>query len=177
MGATTETNNKRKWLIFGFVAPIVVLSCSALYWHIQVKPILMNVSASEPEGIYRLTNDAPMKGSLITFMVPAAVHPFVEAHLTYLEKTPILKEIIASTGDTVCARDQALWINGFSVGNIHRHTPAGVPLPQWRECRALRAGEYFVFSDKIPNSFDSRYYGPISRPDILGVYKPLWLPL
>jgi type IV secretory pathway protease TraF len=35
--------------------------------------------------------------------------------------------------------------------------------------------EYVVFSNRIPNSFDSRYYGPVHRRDILGVYAPIWI--
>ncbi len=37
----------------------------------------------------------------------------------------------------------------------------------------MAADEYFVFSNRVPNSFDSRYFGPISRAAILGVYRPL----
>ena len=46
-------------------------------------------------------------------------------------------------------------------------------LPVWRGCRALRRGEFFVFSNRIPNSFDSRYYGPVTQAQILGVFQPL----
>jgi type IV secretory pathway protease TraF len=31
--------------------------------------------------------------------------------------------------------------------------------------------EIFVFSARAPNSFDSRYYGPIHRADVLGSYR------
>ncbi len=38
----------------------------------------------------------------------------------------------------------------------------------------MASDEYFVFSDRVPNSFDSRYFGPISRAAIIGVYRPLF---
>ena len=45
------------------------------------------------------------------------------------------------------------------------------PLPRWRACRRLGEGEFFVFSNRIPNSFDSRYYGPVRREAIVGVFR------
>ena len=45
--------------------------------------------------------------------------------------------------------------------------------PRWRACRRLDAGEFFVFSNRIPNSFDSRYYGPVRREAIVGVFRPI----
>jgi type IV secretory pathway protease TraF len=32
-----------------------------------------------------------------------------------------------------------------------------------------------MFSDRVPNSFDSRYYGPVQRAAMLGVYVPLMI--
>ena len=51
--------------------------------------------------------------------------------------------------------------------------PSGKLLPQWRGCRALLKGEFFVFSNRIPNSFDSRYYGPVKVDQIMGVFEPV----
>jgi type IV secretory pathway protease TraF len=33
--------------------------------------------------------------------------------------------------------------------------------------------ELFVFSDRVPNSLDSRYFGPVSTRQVLGVYTRL----
>jgi len=33
----------------------------------------------------------------------------------------------------------------------------------------------FVFSARVPNSFDSRYYGPVRRSDVMGSYRRLAL--
>ena len=48
---------------------------------------------------------------------------------------------------------------------------AGRPLPAWRIRRVLGPDEFFVFSSRIANSFDSRCYGPITRKDIQAVRK------
>ena len=72
-----------------------------------------------------------------------------------------------------CAGDQ-LTINGRVVAPIAKFDREGRALPQWRECRVLRRDEYFVFSNRIPNSFDSRYYGPVAQSEVIGTFRPLW---
>jgi type IV secretory pathway protease TraF len=49
----------------------------------------------------------------------------------------------------------------------------GRRLPLWRADRILHTGEFFVFSNRIPNSFDSRCYGPIRRQQIAAVRKAI----
>ena len=90
----------------------------------------------------------------------------------YLHRLTILKEIAAGQGDVVCTQAGALTINGRWRAPVLERDPRGRQLPQWRGCRALAKDEFFVFSDRIPNSFDSRYYGPVKRAQIVGVFQP-----
>ena len=55
---------------------------------------------------------------------------------------------------------------GFAVGAMER----GAALPAWRECRILAPDEVFLLGD-TPGSFDSRYFGPVRRSDVVGVYR------
>jgi type IV secretory pathway protease TraF len=64
-------------------------------------------------------------------------------------------------------------INGVWRAPVLAHDSESRPLPRWRACRRLDAGEFFVFSNRIPNSFDSRYYGPVRREAIVGVFRPI----
>jgi type IV secretory pathway protease TraF len=51
----------------------------------------------------------------------------------------------------------------------------GRPLPQALPfCDYLKPGAFFVFSN-YTKSFDSRYFGPIQKSQIIGVAKPLWM--
>ncbi|MDH3770929.1 MAG: S26 family signal peptidase [Nitrospirota bacterium] len=45
----------------------------------------------------------------------------------------------------------------------------------WTACQVLGADRYFAFSDWVPNSFDSRYFGPVDADEITGVYRPLFV--
>ena len=50
----------------------------------------------------------------------------------------------------------------------------GRELPVWSGCRRLGAYELFLPADASPESFDSRYFGAVTRADVIGVAVPLW---
>jgi conjugative transfer signal peptidase TraF len=136
--------------------------------------VLFNPSPSEPPGLYRLSTAQPVPGRIIAFKVPTAGRAYADAHLTYVARNAILKQIAAGEGAFVCERAGLVSIDGQVRGKVADADRAGVLLPHWSGCRRLASGQFFVLSNRIPNSFDSRYYGPVSRSDLLGVYQPLW---
>jgi type IV secretory pathway protease TraF len=85
----------------------------------------------------------------------------------------LVKPLAAGPGDHVCVTDH-LAISGQTIAPVLDAGPDGVPLPRWRECRVLAADEWFAYAPRIPNSLDSRYYGPVKAADITGVFKPVW---
>ena len=137
--------------------------------------LLWNQTDSEPEGLYVRVAAAPRVGRLIAFRTPGPAFPYADARMGYLHQVPILKKIAAGEGDLVCARGDILVINGRRRAPVAALDRTGRPLPHWDGCRALLRGEFFVFSDRISNSFDSRYYGPVRGGSILGVFEPLAL--
>jgi len=138
-----------------------------------IPQLLYNGSASEPEGWYVRSPAPPALGRLIAFRVPPAGRAYARAHLPSVARGSILKTIAAVQGDKVCAVHNVLSVNGRVLGQISVRDRQGRGLPQWRGCRPMGRGEYFVFSDRIANSFDSRYYGPVRQDDLIGVYRPL----
>ena len=146
----------------------------ALAQALQPAPlILFNDTPSEPTGFYLRTALAPAIGAIIAFRPPADAWPYVGQALPARARTSILKTIRAGQGDQVCAQHQVLAINGRALARIARVDRRGRTLPGWSGCRRLGDGEFFVLSTRIPNSVDSRYYGPVRRAEILGVYTPL----
>ena len=136
--------------------------------------ILTNRTPSEPLGLYMASTARPAVGRIIAFRTPSAAFPYASAHLAYLRHTPLLKALAAGPGDAVCTLSGRLVINGHDRAAIAQRDSAGRPLPRWTGCRRLRPQEWFVFSDRVPNSFDSRYYGPIPQASLLGVYDLLF---
>ena len=147
----------------------------AILHGMAVAPLVVyNPSPSEPKGLYRLAAAPPMVGRLIAFHVPAPGQTYANAHLSYLTRSPILKEVAAGSGSEVCEREGAVFIDGIRRGLVALRDRMGRRLPHWTGCHRLAPDELFVLSNRIPNSFDSRYYGPVSEAELVGVYQPLW---
>jgi conjugative transfer signal peptidase TraF len=154
-------------------AIIPCAACAALAAVIPQPSILWNASPSEPTGLYIRAPLAPLRGRMIAFRAPAPAFPYADERMGYLHRIPILKQIAAGEGDTVCANQGGLTIDGRWRAPVFDRDSRGRPLPHWSGCRLLARGEFFVFSDRIPNSFDSRYFGPVERSQIVGVFQPL----
>jgi conjugative transfer signal peptidase TraF len=147
--------------------------CAALAAIVPQPSILWNDTSSEPKGLYIRIAARPSTGRIIAFNAPAPAFPYADDRMGYLHRIPILKQIAAGEGDVVCERAGELSINGRARAPGFAHDLRGRRLPQWNGCRKLAKDEFFVFSDRIPNSFDSRYYGPVKAAEIIGVFEPV----
>jgi conjugative transfer signal peptidase TraF len=136
--------------------------------------LVVNTSPSVAPGLYLRCSQEPAVGKLVDFCIPLAARPYVRARTGYGgDDWYILKPIAAGPGDLVDTTGTWLTINGHPVAPMPpAEDSAGRPLPVWRKCRVLGPDEFFVFSNRIPNSFDSRCYGPIHRQQMDAVRKP-----
>ena len=87
----------------------------------------------------------------------------------------VLKPVAAIAGDRVCRSSNRILINGKLRAVAADRDRAGRPLSVWRGCRTLRPGDVFVLSPK-PDSFDSRYFGVLTRGRTVGRAVLLWKP-
>lgn len=137
-------------------------------------PFLVNWTPSVSPGLYRRIGDLPRIGDYV------AIRPIGDGFAALariglaLPDRPILKPVLAGPGALVCFRNGAFHMGEHTVIPVVRRTSNGARLPIWRECRRLHEGEYFVHSDRIPNSLDSRYFGPVTADMIIGAYTLLW---
>jgi conjugative transfer signal peptidase TraF len=154
-------------------AAIVAIGFSAATAFTGRPVLLINTTPSEPIGLYAAVRAPIGPGAIIAFQAPVAAFPYADLRLAYLRREPLLKAIAAVDGDRVCTTSGRLVIDGRDVAPIARWDGQGRALPRWIACRPLGAGEVFVFSARVPNSFDSRYFGPVSRQAIEGVFAPV----
>lgn len=158
--------------IFVAAAGVSALATGSLFARAGQGPaLLLNGSPSEPPGLYLRAQGPARTGAIIAFRAPAAAFPYADRHMPYLHQRPLLKAVAAVAGDMVCTHGETLAINGITRATIQTRDREGRALPHWSGCRSLRADELFVFSARVPNSFDSRYYGPVNQRAVLGVYR------
>ena len=86
-----------------------------------------------------------------------------------------VKRIIATSGESVfLKRNGLVYVNGSKLSEpyLTPGTPTHTCANADEEMISCGAGKFFVMGDNRGNSYDSRYYGPISRQNILGVINP-----
>jgi type IV secretory pathway protease TraF len=121
------------------------------------------------------STEPPRVGVIVDFRIPPSAREYMFARTGNSGVDwYILKPIVAGAGDRVDTTGQWLIINGRRIAPMPpRMDGDGRPLPVWREDRVLAPDEFFVFSNRIRNSFDSRCYGPLHREQIEAVRRAL----
>lgn len=138
--------------------------------------LIYNASGSAPLGFYALEQRLPVRGELAVLRPPPSIELLIVAHEIAPQAVPLLKQVVALRGDEVCRTKDptdAISMGGKVIAEVQAKDHAGRPLPSWEGCMRLVDGEYFLLQPH-PLSFDSRYFGPVLRCDILGVARPLW---
>jgi conjugative transfer signal peptidase TraF len=164
-------------LQIGVLAAIAAANVAMLIGiEVHAPLIIYNASGSAPLGFYYLEDRLPWRGELTVVKPPPAVELMLVAGQILPPSVPLVKLIAATGGDEVCRSDQpngTISINGKVVAETFDKDRDGHPLPAWSGCMRLVDGEFFLLQPH-PLSFDSRYFGPVMRCDVLGVARPLW---
>ena len=135
--------------------------------------LLWNASASVPIGFYRLASRPPLRGALAVIRLPDPFRTLAETRGYLRARTLLIKPVAAGGGDIVCRDGLVITINGRAVAHGKAADALGRPLPVWSGCVILSADRVFVLSED-PDSFDSRYFGPVERHHVLGTAVPVW---
>ena len=165
-----QLNAIRKWTRpLGLLGVWMVIS-----WLLAHRQIVINTSPSVAPGIYLRVDERPAVGRIVDFRIPARAWPYIRERTGHAgRRWYILKPIAAGPGDEVNTMGRWLYINDRKIAPIYTHDEKGRLLPHWRADCVLGPHEYFVYSSRIWNSFDSRYYGPIQQGQITAVRAPL----
>lgn len=139
-------------------------------------PVLVwNRSPSVPIGLYLVVARPVHVGDYVVTRLSGSMQALAERRSYIGPNTPLLKRVAASEGDRVCRRGQAVLVSGQQVAIALGTDRAGKPLPLWQGCHQLQNGQVFVLGTH-PESFDSRYFGPIDREQIAGAAIPMFIP-
>jgi conjugative transfer signal peptidase TraF len=156
------------------LALLAVASLAILFPRSNARLLLWNASPSVAIGLYRVTSRPPLTGALAVIRLPEPLRILAETR-GYLRKGALLiKPVAAGAGDTVCRYGPLVTINGRIAAHARTLDAAGRTLPAWSGCFRLAANDIFLLSAD-PDSFDSRYLGPIDRAHVLGLALPVWV--
>jgi len=101
----------------------------------------------------------PQRGDLVVFIYPPD------------RSKVFIKRVIGLPGETVELRNKHVLINGSEVGDSHAKFSDDDRTVAPRDSMApfsLPHGSYFVVGDNRDRSYDSRFWGPVAREDLLG---------
>jgi conjugative transfer signal peptidase TraF len=89
---------------------------------------------------------------------------------------PVLKQVIVIPGDDVTLTNSHITVNSITyVAPFNSIDHNRQPLQKFINNGLYQSSRgYWIYGSHDPiKSWDSRYYGPVARAEIIGVYKPL----
>ena len=131
--------------------------------------LLYNPSPSAPVGWYRIdTNASVERDDLVAAFAPDRARGLA-AERGYLPwDLPLIKTVWAVGGDEICYVSGTLTAPRRPTLTVLGVDGAGRELPSLEGCETLGDDEVFLVSRKSAASWDSRYFGPVKRSDVLG---------
>jgi conjugative transfer signal peptidase TraF len=137
--------------------------------------LVWNASPSAPTGLYEVEHRAPVKsGDIVIAWAPPPARRLASVRRYLPATVPLVKPVVATAGDRVCAFGSTIFINGRAIATRLRTDPSGRPMPWWAGCPLLGPGELFLLSRNAPDAFDGRYFGVTVGPLVIGRARLLW---
>lgn len=146
----------------------------------QLLGVVINITPSMKEGVYTKAKGKIETGDVVSFCLN---NPYQQLGLErhYLESghkcngtDPLIKQVIAIPGDDVVLTDDAIEVDGVryfyktSHEDSFRRSLAVYPRGNY-----LNTSGYWLIGTHAMNSWDSRYWGPISKDQILEKVRPV----
>ena len=146
----------------------LLLACTLL----ETDPSLIyNPTESAEPGWYQvLPGKGLASGDLVAARLPEPARKLADARGFLPAGLPVIKTIAAAGGDIACWSNGAVSLPGAQRLELLTHDRAGRPLPRPPNgCVTLGPEEVFLASDRIPGSFDSRYFGAVDAGLVIGL--------
>lgn len=136
--------------------------------------LLWNQTESAPKGLYWRSNSPPKPGGWVVVSANAPATKWISNHGYLAPDWPIIKRVIATSGDKICRDRMRITVNNVDVAYALGADSIGQELPVWQGCFTLTMQEVFLINDH-PRSLDGRYFGPTLIHDLDGSAHLLWL--
>ncbi|WP_395443821.1 S26 family signal peptidase [Caulobacter sp. UC70_42] len=135
--------------------------------------LLLNTTASAPEGFYWVTPGRFAIGDLVAVRPPPPLARWMAKRGYLPANVPLLKVFAAGPGQQVCGTTEGLFIDGQWLARAKYSDRLGRPLPAYRGCKSIAVDEILIVNGRAPDSLDSRYFGPIPARGVIGRARPV----
>ena len=163
----------REQIVVLGILSIIQVAAIAFPTYAHAPWLIYNATGSAPLGFYRVDYRAASRGDMAVIRPSATVANLLATRGLLPLGVPLLKHVVAVSGDEVCRSNGVVFVNGEVIAEALDRGSDGLPLPFWEGCVRLFEGQFFVIQP-YPYSFDSRYFGPVSECQIVGIAHPLW---
>lgn len=136
--------------------------------------LVWNLTESVPVGLYWIDPVAPGRGDTVALQPSPSLSAWLERAGVLRSAHILIKPLAGRAGDRVCRVGLSVTVNGMPVAQARAATGAGDALPAWSGCHNLDGDDLFLIAPH-PDSFDSRYFGPVSALRVLGIARPVFL--
>lgn len=160
-------------MLIRVLAPLAVAAlCAASLLQIlqpSVPRLLYNPSPSAPIGWYRLRPNADiLRSDLVATQLPEMGAALVRERHYLPQDVPLIKTVWAVSGEQICHENGRVLVKGRPPLIVLKHDALGRALPSRSGCYVLSKNEFFLVSNDVQTSFDSRYFGSVERKLVLG---------
>jgi conjugative transfer signal peptidase TraF len=160
----------RKYVTVLTIAGVAFLAVKQL---INPVPLLIwNASESVPIGWYFVAKHRPKIGEIAVIKPTDWVQIYASSRGYLPQNVWLLKPIYAVHPSIICRFGSHVFVNGKQVAKAKSVDKMHRVLPVWKGCIALSPTQYFVLG-RHRDSFDSRYFGPVERSQVVGTAFPL----
>lgn len=156
---------------------LAIAGLAALALPAIVEPLprlVWNATPSSPTGLYLVTpGTAAARGETVAARLPAAARRLADQRRYVPAAVPVIKLVAAARGDRICADGAVLTIDGRLAARRLATDTRGRSLPRWTGCTTL-GDDAILLLGAARDSFDGRYFGPISRRHLIGTARLIW---
>lgn len=138
---------------------------------------MLNFSESLPLGLWEVTSEQPAVGVYVV-LCPNDIRTFIRVGGVDCSNKllPLLKQIVGMPGDAVEVNKIGVRVNGgpYLPHSVpQEYNGNGYPMEPVFGTHHLRPGTYWL-AGQHPESYDSRYLGPVDGNRFIRTLKPLW---
>lgn len=175
MNITFKPNKLKASTLFFSILSLVAL----FYYVITFIPIRLNTTSSVKKGLYTIEKPtAIISGDYIAFCLSDKLANIAQSN-GYIAKgecpnnsQPLLKKVIATPGDIVTINNEHVEISHTTSKNSYflttfKNDLKGNQIPKTTHNGTKKINGFWVIGDNNMRSWDSRYFGEISKESIL----------